>query len=76
MSCGYNVFVSGGERKDAATMRQISAERAGPLKGLNDHANGFLAEGEGRRAKSPERERERERERCWWEPNPTQNLHH
>lgn len=35
----------------------ISAEKAGPLKRLNDHANGFLAEEEGREAKSPETDR-------------------
>lgn len=35
----------------------ISAEKAGPLKRLNDHANGFLAEEEGREA-LPQRETE------------------
>lgn len=39
-------------------MTNISAEKAGPLKQLNAHANGYLAEEEGREAQSLERERE------------------
>lgn len=38
--------MSAGEEYDTATMRQICAEKAGPLEQLNDHANGFLADGE------------------------------
>ena len=68
VSGGYEHFVSLGGRKrgrDAATVRKISLLRkAGPLKRLNAHANGFLAGEGGREAPSPrERESERERER-------------
>lgn len=49
-------------------MRQISLLRkAGPLKRLNDYANGFLAEEEGREA-LPQKDRQSQFLTCHYQP--------